>query len=142
VLCFLLAMLLAPQLQLSGTIELPKIIQPEYSEAVVATGGPASVSVTLKVRKGFVINRTPQMQLNLDTVDGLTLPETHFLSPTEDPKSSDSYYVDVPAFRVSLRADRPGNFEIPGELVYFFCNKADGYCSRQSIEVSIPVRAE
>jgi hypothetical protein len=27
-------------------------------------------------------------------------------------------------------------------LVYFFCNKADGYCSRQSVEVNIPVRAE
>jgi hypothetical protein len=75
-------------------------------------------------------------------VAGLAFAESRLLSPTEDPKSTDTYYVDVPGFTVNLRAARPGAYEIPGELVYFFCNKADGYCARQTVDVSIPVRAE
>lgn len=141
-LSFLLGIVVLSQLQLTGTIELPQIIEPHYSGATVSAGTSGLVEVSLEVREGFVINRVPQMQLNLESVRGLTLAETELRSPTEDPKSTDSYYVDVPPFTVSVRAARAGNFEIPGELVYFFCNKADGYCSRQSIEVKIPVRAE
>lgn len=141
-LSFLFGFVLLSQLQLTGAVELPQIIEPGYGEAVVSAGSAGFVEVSLDVRDGFLINRIPQMQLNLKHVDGLTLPETQLLSSSEDPKATDTYYVDVPGFTVSVRAVRPGNYEIPGELVYFFCNKADGYCARQIVEVSIPVRAE
>ena len=133
---------LLSQLQLTTTFEIPQIIQPEYSDTVVGAGSPGFVQVSLDVREGFLINRIPQMELNLEAVDGLVLTETKLLSPMEDPKSTDSYYVEVPGFAVNLRAARAGSYEIPGELVYYFCSKADGYCSRQTVEVSIPVRAE
>jgi hypothetical protein len=139
----LFGLLLGSQLQLAGgVIELPQIIEPEYSGTRVTAGSVGAIEVALEVREGFKINRIPQMQLNLETVNGLTLAETRLLSPTEDPKATDSYYVDVPGFTVNVEAARAGTFEIPGELVYFFCNTADGYCSRQIVDVSIPVRAE
>jgi len=129
------------QLQLSGgSFELPQIIEPEYSQASLTAGTPGVVQVDMDVRDGFKINRIPQMQLNLEAVDGLTLAETRLLSPSEDPKTTDTYYVDVPGFTVDVEAARAGSYEIPGELVYFFCNTADGYCSRQIVDVSIPVR--
>lgn len=130
------------QLQALGTIELPQIITPEYPEEAITAGRPARVEVALKVREGFLINRIPQMQLELEAVPGLDIAELQMASPTEDPKSTDSYYVDVPGFTVNVQAARAGSWEIPGELVYFFCNTADGYCARQTAEVSIPVRAE
>ena len=139
---FVFGFMLLSQLQLAGGIELPQIVEPKYSGRAVKAGSTATVEVSLAVRDGFLINRIPQMQLVLEPVDGVALAETTLLSPTEDPKSTDSYYVDVPGFTVSLRAARTGTFEIPGELVYFFCSKADGYCARQTADVKIPVRAE
>lgn len=139
---FLLGLALFSQLQLNGVFELPQIIEPEYSGGVLAAGNSGFVEVTMEVRDGFLINRIPQMQLNLQPVDGVTLAQTRLLSPEDDPKSTDTYYAEVPGFTVNLRATRPGSYVIPGELVYFFCNKADGYCSRQTVEVRIPIRAE
>lgn len=137
-----IGLVLASQLQALGNIELPQIITPEYADEAIAPGSPASVQVALKVREGFLINRIPQMQLELEAVPGLDIAELELVSPTEDPKSTDSYYVDVPPFTIDVRAARAGSWEIPGELVYFFCNTADGYCARQTAKVSIPVRAE
>ena len=138
---FVIGLFLLSQLQLSGAIDLPQIIEPEFTGTTVSAGSPSVIEVALEVRDGFLINRIPQMQLNLETVDGMTLAETRFVSSSEDPKSTDTYYVDVPGFAIGVEALRPGQFKIPGELVYFFCNKADGYCSRQIVEVEIPVRA-
>lgn len=141
---FVFSLVLLSQLQApaGSVIELPQIIEPAYSATAVTAGSQGAVEVTLDVERGFKINRIPQMQLNLEPVAGLTLAETRLLSPTEDPKATDTYYVDVPGFTVNVEAARPGTFEIPGELVYFFCNTADGYCARQIVDVSIPVRAE
>lgn len=140
---FVFAVILLNQLQLNGgAFELPQIIEPVYSNTVVTAGEPAAVRVNLDVREGFKINRVPQMQLNLEPVQGLTLSETRLLSPSEDPRATDSYYVDIPDFAVRVTAGRPGTYQIPGKLVYFFCNTADGYCSRQILDVHIPVRAD
>jgi hypothetical protein len=142
VLSVLFSLVLVLQLQALGTIELPQIITPEFSEEAIPSGRTAAVGVTLEVREGFLINRIPQMQPKLKEVAGLDIAELELVSPAEDPKSTDSYYVDVPGFEVRVLARQAGSWEIPGELVYFFCNTADGYCARQTVEVSIPVRAE
>ena len=118
---------------------LPQIVRPNYSADPIGPGRQGEVVVSLDVLDGYVINRIPQMQLKLESVRGLTLAESEMLSPTEDPKSTDSYYVDVPDFTVSFEATRAGRYEIPGELTYFFCSLADGFCSRQIIAVNLPV---
>ena len=121
---------------------LPQVVEPQYSEKAIAAGGSGEVIVSLDVLDGYVINRVPQMQLKLEDVDGLALAETNMISSSEDPKSTDEYYVDVPNFNVEVEAATTGEYEIPGELVYFFCSVADGFCSRQIIDVNVPVTVQ
>jgi hypothetical protein len=59
-----------------------------------------------------------------------------------DSKAKDQYYVDLPTLKVPLTATKAGKYEIPGKLKYFFCNKADGFCSFQVLDVKIPLSAE
>jgi hypothetical protein len=64
-----------------------------------------------------------------------------FMSSPDDPKSKDEYYVDLPVLKVPFTATKAGKYEIPGKLTYFFCSKTDGFCSRQVIDVKVPVTA-
>ncbi len=121
---------------------LPQVAEADYSGGSMAAGRPGEVVLSLDVREGYLINHTPPMQLKLDTVAGLTLNQTEFVSDALDPDSTDVYYVNVPDFRIGVTADRAGAYEVPGELVYFFCSIADGFCARQTLDVSLPVVAE
>ena len=121
---------------------LPQVVDLHYSEKAISGGGSGEVIVSLDVRDGYVINRVPQMQLKLEEVDGLALVETNMIASSEDPKSTDDYYVDVPNFNVEVEAAKAGEYKIPGELVYFFCSVADGFCSRQIVDVNVPVTVE
>ncbi len=128
--------------QLSGPgASLPQVMEPSYSSAAVSAG-KGEVTVSFDVKKGYVINRVPSIQLKLDTIEGLTLTETSMTSSPDDPKSTDEYYVDVPTFDLAVASGKSGKYEIPGKLVYFFCSKADGFCSRQVVDVKIPVTVE
>ena len=64
---------------------------------------------------------------------------TSLVSSSEDLKSTDEYYFDVPTFDVVVEASKAGTYEIPATLVYFFCSKADGFCSRQVVDTAVPV---
>ena len=44
--------------------------------------------------------------------------------------------------KVPVTAAKAGKYEVPGKLKYFFCSKADGFCSFQVLDVKIPVTAE
>ena len=121
---------------------LPQVVEADYSSGNVIAGQAGQVAVSLDVRDGYLINHTPPMQLNLEPVNGLTLSETRMVSPSLDPDSTDVYYVNVPDFTIGVQAARPGAYEVPGELVYFFCSKADGFCARQTLDVNVPVVAE
>ena len=118
---------------------LPQVMAPSYSTQAVEAGHDGVVTVSFDVIDGYVINRVPAIQLKLEAVDGIVLAESSMISPEKDPKSDDVYYVDVPEFDVSLKAAKAGEYEIPGTLVYFFCSKADGFCSRQIVDVTVPV---
>jgi hypothetical protein len=61
------------------------------------------------------------------------------MSSPDDPKSKDEYYVDLPVLKVAVSGSKAGKYEIPGKLTYFFCSKTDGFCSRQVIDVKVPV---
>ena len=128
---FLMAQLLAP----GGG--LPQIVQPEFKAAAMRVGQKATVTVSFGVRDGYLINRTPPMKLKLTPVDGMALAKTELETSAGDPKSSDQYYVDMPVLKVPVEAEKVGDYEISGKLVYFFCSKADGFCSRQVLDVKI-----
>ena len=136
------AILVAAQLVSLGGGGLPQIIEPDYSNVPVGIGRSGEVKLGVKVRDGYLINRRPAMQLELQTIAGIELADSTLESSPEDPKSTNEYYVDVPAFTLRVIPGRAGSFEIPGKLTYFFCSTADGFCSRQVIDVAIPIRAE
>jgi hypothetical protein len=130
--------------QLSGPAgSLPQIIQPEFKTSTpIKPGRKGEMTVSFGLLKGYAINHTPPMSLKLTKVPGVTLAKTDFSTPTVDPKSKDEYYVDLPTIKVPVTAAKAGKYEIPGKLTYFFCSKADGFCSRQVLDVKIPVIAE
>jgi hypothetical protein len=132
--------LLSQLLSLGGG--LPQVMEANYSDDAIEVGTSGEVVVSFGVLDGYVINRVPPFELKLQPVEGLTYDEANLVSSSEDPKSTDDYYVDVPVFNVAVEATAVGDYEIPGELVYFFCSKADGFCSRQIVDVVVPVTAE
>ena len=135
------SMLILAQLVGLGGGGLPQVMEPRYSEDIVAAGESGEVVVSFAVVDGYAINRVPAIRLELEDVEGLTHNAAKLVSPADDPKSTDDYYVDVPSFRVQVSVAAAGEYEIPGELIYFFCSKADGFCSRQIIDVVVPVAA-
>lgn len=121
---------------------LPQVLTPAYKTATpVSAGKKGEVTVSFTLTKGFAINRTPPISLKLTGVPGVKLDKTDVASSPDDPKSKDEYYVDLPSLKVPLTVAKPGKYEIPGKLVYFFCSKSDGFCSRQVIDVKVPVTA-
>ena len=122
---------------------LPQVLHPDYkSDAPVKAGKKSDVTVSFNLLKGFAINKVPPISLKLTAVRGVALEKTDFATPSEDPKSKDEYYVDLPSIKVPVTAAKAGQYEIPGKLVYFFCSKTDGFCSRQTVDVKIPVTVQ
>jgi len=132
-------MLLVAQLSGPGS-SLPQILHPDFKSAVpVKAGQPGELTVSFNLLKGYVINHTPPISLKLTPVAGVDLAKTDFTTPSNDPKSTDEYYVDLPSIKVPVTAAKAGKYDIPAKLTYFFCSKADGFCSRQVLDVKIPV---
>src|SRR2546422_294025 len=129
--------------QLSGPEgKLPQILQPDFkTSAPIKAGKRGDVEVSFTALKGYAIDRTLPMTLKLTAVSGVTLAKTELTAPSNDPKSKDQYYVDLPVIKVPVTAAKPGKYEIPGKLTYFFCSKADGFCARQVLDVKMPIAA-
>jgi hypothetical protein len=122
---------------------LPQILHPDFkSGAPIKAGKPGEITVSFNVLKGFAIDRTLPLTLKLSAVPGLTLAKTDLAASSNDPKAKDQYYVDLPTMKVPVTAAKAGKYEVPGKLKYFFCNKADGFCSFQVLDVKIPITAE
>src|SRR5438093_5637623 len=130
--------------QLSGPGgALPQLLHADFKVTMpirAAKGGEVTVSFNLL--NGYAINHTPPISLKLNSTPGVTLKQTDFATPTKDPKSKDEYYVDLPMIRVPVTAAKAGDYEVPGKLVYFFCSKNDGFCSRQVLDIKIPIKVE
>src|SRR4026208_2430631 len=120
---------------------LPRVLTPEY-KASFAAGKKADLTVSFNLLKGYAINKKKAISLTLTPVPGIKLDKTEFTASPNDPKSTDEYYVELPTLKVPVVVGKPGKYEVPGKLVYFFCSKADGFCSRQVIDVKVPITAQ
>ena len=122
---------------------LPQILNAKFGSATpVKAGVKGALTVSFSVAKGYAVNRTPPVSLKLTPASGIRLDKTEFSTPSADPKSKDEYYVDVPSLTVAVTAAKPGRYEIPGKLTYFFCSKSDGFCSKQAFDVKIPLQVQ
>src|SRR5260370_24618751 len=130
--------------QLSGPGgSLPQILQTDFKPvSPIKAGKRGEVAVSFTALKGYAVDRTLPMTLKFTVVPGVTLVKSDLAAPSNDPKSKDQYYVDLPVIKVPLTAAKPGKYEIPGKLTYFFCSKPDGFCSRQMLDVKMPVVAQ
>jgi hypothetical protein len=119
---------------------LPQILHPDFKPAApIQAGKRGEVVVSFTALKGYAIDRTLPLTLKLTPVAGMTLPQMDLAASGNDPKAKDQYYVDLPTMKIGLIAAKSGKYEVPGKLKYFFCNKADGFCSYQILDVKIPV---
>jgi hypothetical protein len=130
--------------QLSGSGgSLPQILQTDFKPvSPIKAGIRGEVAVSFTALKGYAVDRTLPFTLNFSPVPGVTLAKSELKASPDDPKAKDQYYVDLPVIKVPLTAAKPGKYEIPGKLTYFFCSKTDGFCSRQMLDVKMPVVAQ
>ena len=138
-----LILLLAPQVSAPGN-GLPQVLSPEYKTppTSVKAGQKAEITLRFKLVKGFAITTMPPMTLKLQPPAGVKLEKSEFTTPDKDPKSKDEYYVDLPEIKIPATASAAGTYTIPGQLTYFFCSKDEGFCSKQTLDVKVPFKAE
>src|SRR5215471_21714947 len=135
-------MLAAAQLSGPGGA-LPQVLHPDFKPAApIKAGKPGAVVVSFTAEKGYVVDGTLPFTLKLTPVPGVTLEKADLSAPGVDPKAKDHYYAALPTIKVGVTAEKARKYEIPGKLKYFFCNKADGFCSVQTLDVKVPVQAE
>jgi hypothetical protein len=133
------------QLSLPPGASLPQVLTASFKPAApVKAGQKADIVVSFTAIKGFVIDRQPQtpLTLKLTEVSGVKIAKAEIVASSTDPKSKDEYYVDLPVVHVTATAAKAGKYEIPGKLTYFFCNRSDGFCSKQTVDVRIPLQVQ
>jgi len=134
---FLMAQLVAPN------ITIPQVMSAKFSTATpIKAGRKANVTVSFSLLNGYKINRDPTITLTVSPISGVKLESSSIEASPVDKKSTDEYYVDLPALRVGVTAAKAGKYELPGKLIYFFCSKTDGFCSKQTVDVKIPLQVE
>ena len=122
---------------------LPQILHPDFKPtAPIKAGKSGEITVSFTAVKGYAVDRTLPLTLKLTPVPGIVLPKSDLAASGNDPKAKDQYYVDLPTIKVPVTAAKAGKYDVPGKLKYFFCNKADGFCSFQVLDVKIPVNVE
>jgi hypothetical protein len=140
---FVFGILLMAQLSLPPGATPPQVMTASFKPVAVAKAGQkADIAVSFNVIKPYAINRTPQITLKLAEVPGVKLAKAEITASSADPKSKDEYFVELPTIHVVATAEKPGKYEVPGKLTYYFCNKSDGYCSKQIIDVKVPLQVQ
>src|SRR5262249_43641703 len=127
--------------QLSGPGgALPQVLHADFKpSAPLRARQRGEVIAYFTAVKGYAVDRTLPLTLKLTPVADVALVKTDLAASGNDPKAKDQYYVDLPTIKLLLTAAKAGKYEIPGKLKYFFCNKADGFCSFQILDVKIPL---
>ena len=137
-----LTLLMMVQL-VAPNITIPQVMSANFAAAgPVKAGRKANVTVSFILKNGYKINREPTITLDVTPVAGISLAAKSIEASSVDKKSTDEYYVDLPTLVVGVTAAKAGKYEIPGKLTYFFCSKSDGFCSKQTVDVKIPLLAE
>jgi len=140
---FVFGILLMAQLSLPPGAPAPQVMSASFKPpAIVKAGQKADIAVSFNVIKPYAINRTPQITLKLADVPGVKLAKAEITASSIDPKSKDEYFVDLPTIHVVATASKSGKYEVPGKLTYFYCNKSDGYCAKQTVDVKIPLQVQ
>ncbi len=108
--------------------------------AKVKAGSAGTLTMRLSPAKGIHINTTPEIELTVDTLNGLS-----WGSAPDVPKDAKSGYLQPKkpvTFRYAVGSGVPaGRYTMKGTVKYFYCSDAEGWCNRyaQPFELTITV---
>ena len=146
----LVLLLASASVALAATPEIPKdpaTIDVRVSPQATAPGGAVDVTVQLAPKSGIKINRYPKIRLEVAAVEGVTEGAEAAIGNERPPafdRLEDNYFkTAVDPLRFQLKLDpsvAPGLHEIAAKLIYAYCVKASGFCTRTTVPLTIPVR--
>jgi len=123
----------------------PAKIAVEVAPAAVVAGETSRVTVQLEPIAGVQINRYPLITLKLAGRTGLVHPVEAAVgnsSPPQPGKLDANYFERVDPLELELVTDGAapqGKHKLTGELTYFYCVKASGFCAPKKTSIEIPL---
>jgi hypothetical protein len=123
----------------------PAKIEVEVAPKAVEPGGAAQVIIRVVPKDGVKINRYPKIKLTVPEVDGVVLSAEATLGnpkppPVDNPESN--YFKSPEPLELELQVDPSapsGRKKIEGQVKYFYCVAASGFCAPAKADVKIPV---
>lgn len=123
----------------------PAKITVSVSPEALSAGEVARVAIRLQPKDGVKINRYPQIKIVVPEL-GTWMPGAAAAigdrTPPPPDKIGTNYYgtVDPLEFDLPIRTGAPkGRHAIEGQLTYFYCVAASGFCAPAHVPVSIPI---
>lgn len=123
----------------------PAAIEVRVSPAATATGAERVVSVRLTPVAGVKINRYPKIKLKIDAQPGLVAAAEASVGSAEPPppdQIESNYFATVDPVELPLRLDPragTGAHEVKGQLTYYYCVAASGFCAPKRVSLTIPL---
>lgn len=127
----------------------PKLqIKTSQEPSAAVPGRPVSLDVILTPPEGIVLNRYPGIKLVFESSPGLrpSSPEV-FLGSREPIEDPDRFYFNAGEplkLEVVAEKGKKTTRTLRGDLTYFYCVKASGFCApaRQKLELPVKVAAD
>jgi hypothetical protein len=107
----------------------------------VAMGASSSVKIHLSIQGGFKVPKRPAPKIQLNAIPEIEVKGVTTL--IEDGTGKDPEYFS--AFKpVVLQINpskntRPGQYQLEGKFVYFYCSEREKFCSRSIENFRIPI---
>ena len=137
-----LALLMMAQL-VAPNMTIPQVMSAKFHGRLpIKAGRKANVTVSFNLMKGYKINREPTITLDLTPVAGVTL-DAKSIEASSDRQEVEGRILRGPSDTERWCDGGKGRqVRAPGKLTYFFCSKSDGFCSKQTVDVKIPLQVE
>ena len=123
----------------------PARVEVSVSPEAARPGGEARVTVLLHPADGIKINKYPKIKLKVPGQDGVVRPGEAAVGNAEPPppdRIEGNYFKTVDPVELTLWVDPKapaGQHLVPGQLSYFYCVAASGFCAPAKVPLTIPL---
>src|SRR5262245_3183145 len=141
------ATILGPAPRAGEDAEAPPVkVAVTVSPSAVAAGTEAKATLQLTPNPGIKLNKYPKIKIRIPESAGLVGAAEASIGnpgpPPADNLDANYYHGAVDPLSVTFRLDPAagkGRHDVAGELRYFYCVAASGYCAPAKVAVTIPV---
>ena len=138
-----LVLTLSTPLLIGGQTGPSGILQPRYSQQVIASGARGALLIELAVKEGFKVAKrpAPKLQLNPSTQFEVVVGGFNESAPAKDA----DYFGGFRPLELKIapaKSTEAGKYALEGKLTYFYCSEKEKYCSRSVEALAIPVEVE